>query len=128
MVVLGGLLLMRAQKKRPCVVGRALIGHGKWLEHAQSGVHFLIGAQIECVKTHALHIEQLINQYVTDGAQFVFKIQTVAQQIGDAVAAPVGEFRVVQRNHGEAIPVKLQRFWLGRVLQPNADVGTTLQS
>ena len=74
LIVLGGHVLVRTCEQWTRLIGRALIGLAKGVEHAQCCVDVLIRTQGKCVEADAFHIEQLIDQYIANRTQFVFKI------------------------------------------------------
>ena len=79
MVMRGRYILMSACEQWSRFIGRALVALAKCAEHAQGGVDVLVGAQGKRIKANAFHIEQLVNQHITNGAQFVCEFETVAQ-------------------------------------------------
>ena len=93
-------------KLRLGVDRRALVKPCKTVKLAlgRRGVHALL--QHGHVKTRALHLHQLVDQYVASGVQLACKAQAAAQQEGLAVSAAVGEFGELQINAGYAAQVE----------------------
>jgi hypothetical protein len=85
---LGGIALVKAGK-----VGQLTLCVGQVLVSAQHG-----GAE-----TAALHLQQLVDQHITSGADFAGEVEPAAQQISLAESATVGEFGEIQLNAANAV-------------------------
>jgi hypothetical protein len=81
----------------------------------------LRSARVAKALTHALHVEQLIAQYITNRTQFTGITVTAAQQIGCGIAAPVIEFRKINGDQREQCGVICNQFCRLIRCQPDGD-------
>jgi hypothetical protein len=83
---------------RVCSHGVSLVKSWVAIELALRVGSILVCAQHRGVKAAALHLHQLVNQYVTGGADFALEPESTAQQKRLAERAAVGEFGKAQVN------------------------------
>ena len=69
-----------------------LVKVGEASENLQSRLCVLVLPQHQITEAAALHMHQLVPQYIADGYDWAVKCMVFAQPAGVAVASPVGEF------------------------------------
>src|SRR5690606_17876165 len=62
-----------------------------------------VGAYGKGIKSAALHIKQLIAQYIANGTDFTLIAIALAQQSCAAEMAAIGKYRKIKRNKGKAV-------------------------
>ena len=75
-------------------------------------VNVLVGAYLEGIEADSVHVEQLVAQYIADGAQLAGVAIAIAQRVGDRIAAPVLEGREIHCDQLQMLDIVGQ---LGRV-------------
>ena len=81
-----------------------------------------VGANDERIETALGQREQLVAQYVADGAQLAREAEAVAQKPRDRVATAVGELRKVDGDHRQRRDVVRDRRRIVGRREPHADV------
>src|SRR5215470_16155858 len=78
-------------------------------------------AHLEGVETDPAHEGDLVGKHVANGAEFLAKAELLAHQPRGGEGAPIGEFREIEGNEGEARQVGSDVIEAGACLQVEAD-------